>query len=257
MKDLFNISFEKYSLTGCYTKPWNNSPCRLVAIHGARSDHRRLSVLLDALQIFNIGSLSFDLSGHTNYSPLTLSETSLSRNLQEALEFSHQFSGTLDTIFGHSLGGALAMKVAEFHGASIKNLILSCPAIYPENAYCVKSYGKEFSEKIAEPFGFLDSKSLTFLQNFTGRIILIIGQYDGLNAKKYGGVAGKSLGKSCIIDSEGVSRLVYSPIPGEVFEAIKNAVGCKLRIIMLADCDHYVLSFLEKNLAWPMLWLDI
>jgi pimeloyl-ACP methyl ester carboxylesterase len=212
----------------------------MLAIHGARSDHIALNPLLLPLQALEIGSLSFDLSGHTERSPLKIEQTSLAQNLFEAKQFAKSLDPKLDTVFGHSLGGALAMKVAEYFQDTIQTLILSCPALYPEAAYSVKSYGKNFTEAISKPFGFMDSLSLQFLRRFTGNVILIVGEYDGLRAEHYGGIPGRSAG---IVELE-KCQSVYSPIPAEVFEAIQDAAGSRLTRIQLDQCDHRVFSHL-------------
>jgi alpha-beta hydrolase superfamily lysophospholipase len=182
-------AFDGYSLEGRFRWPASRR-CGLLALHGARSDHRRLDPLLSPLQAAGVGSLAGDLSGHTEQSPLANIGTSLANNLREALQFSELLGPELDTVFGHSLGGALAMKLAQQRRQTVRTLVLSGPALYPEAAYAVARFGPAFTRAISTPFGFMDSASLPFLRSFEGQVVLIVGEYDGLPAEQHGGVRG-------------------------------------------------------------------
>lgn len=239
-------AFDGYSLAGRYLWP-PSQRCGLLAIHGARSDHRRLDPLLRLLQAAGVGSLAGDLSGHTERSPLANTDTSLANNFREALRFSELLGPALDTVFGHSLGGALAMKLAQQCERTVRTLVLSGPALYPEAAYAVARYGPAFTRAISTPFGFMDSSSLPFLRSFGGHVVLVVGQYDGLPAEQHGGVRGRSAGLVDVRDSSGASRAVYSPIPAEVFEAIRDAASGHLSEIVLEACDHKVFSHLAQH----------
>lgn len=207
----------------------------MLAIHGARSDHTRLDPLLTRLQARGLPSLSFTLSGHTTDSPIPNGRTSLATNLMESLRFAGLLAPRLEIVFGHSLGGALAMKVAQAHADSVRTLILSAPALYPEAAWSVAAYGPGFTQALSTPHGFLDSRSLAFLQQFGGRIVLVTGEHDGLPAARHGGQAGRSAGEVTL-----GGRRVYSPIPAEALEAIRQAAGDKLRPVVLRACDHRI-----------------
>lgn len=239
-------AFDGYSLAGRYLWP-TSQRCGLLAIHGARSDHQRLDPLLRSLQAAGVGSLAADLSGHTEWSPLANADTSLANNLREALRFSELLGPALDTVFGHSLGGALAMKLARQCERAVRTLVLSGPALYPEAAYAVARYGPEFTRAISTPFGFMDSSSLPFLRRFSGHVVLIVGEYDGLPAEQHGGVRGRSAGLVEVRDGSGARRTVYSPIPAEVFDAIRDAASGRLSEIVLEGCDHKTFSHLAEH----------
>lgn len=235
-----------YALAGRYRRT-PDRPCGLLALHGARSDHRRLAPLLDPLQALGIGSLAGDLSGHTGASPRANTDTSLANNLREALRFSALLGPALDTVFGHSLGGALTMKLAQQCESTVRTLVLSGPALYPEAAYAVAGYGPAFTQAISTPFGFMDSPSLPFLRGFRGHIVLVVGQYDGLPAEQHGGVRGRSAGLVDVQDGSGTRRTVYSPIPAEVFDAIRDAASGRLSEIVLEGCDHKTFAHLAEH----------
>lgn len=222
---------------------------QLLAIHGARSDYTKLNALLYPLQSLGIASLSFNLSGHNAASGVGLEDTSLGNNMQEALRYSSRLDTTLHAVLGHSLGGALALKVAEAHRASVKKIVLFCPALYSEDAYH-RRFGNPFKEIISVPFGFLDSQSLTFLREFDGDLMLIIGQYDALKSTDFGGIAGKSAGAVSVRNNQSKERTINSAIPFEVIDAIEKSITPqRLRKIVLPECDHAVSAWLRADPA--------
>lgn len=219
----------------------------LLAIHGARSDYTKLNPLLFPLQRRGIASLSFNLSGHNEASNVSLEDTSLRKNLQEALRFAQVLGPSLHTILGHSMGGALALKVAEVHRSSVKKIILSCPALYSESAYR-RPFGSSFRQEISIPFGFIDSASLKFLHEFEGELMLIMGQYDGLKAIEFGGIAGRAAGRVKVVNERLEVLAVNSAIPFEVIDVIENSVAPhRFRKVILPGCDHAVSGWLRAN----------
>lgn len=247
----FCLSFEGYQLEGRLLGDAERGAAwpRLLAIHGARSDYTKLNALLYPLQRQGIGSLSFNLSGHNQASTVGIENTSLGTNLSEALRFASLSATGHDTVFGHSLGGALALKVAQAHGESVNKIILCCPALYPEAAYR-RSFGSGFRKEISTPFGFLDSSSLDFLRNFGGELMLIIGEYDGLRSTGFGGTAGTSAGMVTVTGDKSVPLAVNSAIPFEVIDAIQKSLPPdRFTKIVLPGCDHGVSAWLRANPA--------
>lgn len=243
----FSEIFDNYQLEGrVLPVPHQETELpQLLAVHGARSDYTKLNALLYPLQALRIASLSFNLSGHNTASGIELEETSLGNNMREALRYSSRLRTALQAVFGHSLGGALALKVAEAHRASVKKIVLSCPALYSEKAYHTH-FGKSFKEIISVPFGFLDSQSLTFLREFDGELMLIIGQYDALKSTAFGKIAGRSVGQINIQDKQSREQLVNSVIPFEVIDAIEKCIPPhRLHKIVLPECDHAISAWLR------------
>jgi pimeloyl-ACP methyl ester carboxylesterase len=215
---------------------------KVLAIHGARSDYSRLNAILYPLQALGIASLSFNLSGHGPGADVALEDTSLTHNLQEALQFAGHLGGELNTVIGHSLGGALALKVAQAHRASVRRIVLFCPALYAEAAW-QQPFGSPFKSAISVPYGFLDSSSLDFLRTFDGKVLLVIGEYDGLRSTAFGGIAGTSAGTQQM-----GARVINSAIPYEVIEVIEKSLGPhQFRKIVLPGCDHAVSTWLREN----------
>lgn len=245
----FSEAFDAYRLEGRVLPAARRETQwpRLLAIHGARSDYTKLNPILYPLQKRGVASLSFSLSGHHQASGMKREATSLNHNLQEALRYADHLGPHLHAVLGHSLGGALALKVAQAHRASVKKIVLFCPALYPEEAYH-KCFGAPFKEAISTPFGFLDSHSLTFLREFDGELMLIMGEYDALKSTDFGGIAGRSVGIANVQRKPFDERRVYSAIPFEVIDAIEQSMTPqKLHKLVLPDCDHAIPSWLRAN----------
>ncbi|BCJ04892.1 hypothetical protein PRtIB026_A00830 [Pseudomonas sp. RtIB026] len=210
-------------------------------VGGARSDFTRLNPLLYRLQQQGIGSLTGNLSGHSLASEPGAKDASLASNLQEALRFHRHLDARSDTLVGHSLGAAIALKLAA-QRPSVRKLVLICPAVYPDAAHAAP-FGPAFSEAIRKPFAFLDCDSYAFLRQFQGRVLLVIGEYDGLNSRVHGQGPGTSAGTRRLA---GVER--YSPIPEEVTHALLRSVPAPhVECLMLTDCDHGIAAHLRDR----------
>lgn len=221
----------------------NGHEPKLLAIHGARSNSKALDHLLNELLLrTETQSISFDLSGHISKQDAAGEETSLRRNLSEAQHFAELFGSSLNSVIGYSMGGALALKIAELYKYKINKVVLVCPAVYTESAYTVP-FGELFRSEISRPFSYLDSSSYQFLKVFTGQVLMIIGEYDGLRAIHYGGREGVSAGWINLTDG----RSVYSPIPAEVIYGLEKAAKHNLKKIVIPDCDHFILSAMKKD----------
>ncbi|MBV6286639.1 alpha/beta hydrolase [Pseudomonas aegrilactucae] len=214
----------------------------LFMLSGARSDFTHFNPLLYRLQALGIGSLTGNLSGHSRASLPGAGVPSLRTNLDEALRFFRHVEHRCTTVIGHSLGGALALKVAAQHARQVQRLILICPAVYADSAYPAP-FGPDFTRAISAPHGFMDSDSFAFLRRFQGRVLLLLGQYDGLQAADFGRPAGTSAG---YVDIDGGQR--YSPIPEEVVDGLRAALRPgQLELVRLEDCDHGIAAHLRAQ----------
>ncbi|MDH0730591.1 alpha/beta fold hydrolase [Pseudomonas sichuanensis] len=210
-------------------------------VGGARSDFTRLNPLLYRLQQQGIGSLTGNLSGHSLASEPGARDASLASNLQEALRFHQHLDSRSDTLIGHSLGGAIALKLAA-QRPNVRKLVLICPAVYPDAAHSAP-FGPAFTAAIRKPYAFLDCDSYAFLRQFQGRVLLVIGEYDGLNSRVHGQGAGTSAG---VRRMAGVER--YSPIPEEVTHSLLRSVPAPyVECLMLTDCDHGIAAHLRDR----------
>ena len=239
----FSESFENYELEGRVLFAKDEHWPQTLFIHGARSDYTEMNALLAMMQQHGVSSLSFNLSGHNRCSPVDIYHTSLQQNLQEAIRFyQHLFADQPHTVIGHSLGGALAVKLAVSFPETINRLILFCPAVYADAAYPV-AFGRGFTQVISTPFSFLNSEIFAFLKRFTGKLVLVMGEYDGLPAQDFGKAKGISAGE---IEINGKKQ--YSPIPFEVVNQIKESVPDKqLLSLTVSGCDHDIAGWLRQN----------
>lgn len=233
--------FDGYRQQARLLLPLNEQAPTALVIGGARSDFTRLNPLLYRLQQQGIGSLTGNLSGHSLASEPGAREASLASNLDEALRFHQRLDTRSDTLIGHSLGAAIALKLAA-QRPSVRKLVLICPAVYPDAAH-IAPFGPAFTAAIRKPFAFLECDSYEFLRQFQGRVLLVIGEYDGLNSKVHGQGAGTSAGTRRLA---GVER--YSPIPEEVTHTLLRSVPAPhVECLMLTDCDHGIAAHLRER----------
>ncbi len=239
----FSELFEDYSLEGRVLLAEDEHWPRTLFIHGARSDYTEMNALLAAMQQQGVSTLSFNLSGHNRCSPIDIYHTSLQQNLMEVVQFYHHLSTDQPhTVIGHSLGGALAVKLAVLCPEKINRLILFCPAVYADDAYAV-NFGQGFTQVISSPFSFLNTDVFEFLKRFRGKLVLVMGEHDGLSSQSFGKQAGVSAGA---VEINGQKK--YSPIPFEVVEHIKAAIPeSQLLSLTISGCDHDIAEWLRQN----------
>lgn len=204
-----------------------------LAIHGGRSDLSTLDPILIQLRDQGICSLSFNMSGHNKTVSIP---SSIEKNIHEALAFAKNLK-SLDTIIGYSLGGYIALKVAQ--QLDLKNIILFCPAVYSDNAIHAL-YGEAFKQAISAPFSYAHSSMWSYLEKFDGHLVVLYGEYDGQPA-------GNGGSKGLYVDHQ-YQR--YSPIPEFVvqqFESICSMNPDKRKFIKVAGADHHLASFFKSN----------
>ena len=217
--------------------PW------VLSIHGARADFSKSNPVTFGLQERDYSLLAMTLSGHSPAGILRPEETSLANNIIEAKTFYENLdSSRPKTVIAFSLGGAVALEVLAKHLDEIDRLVLFYPAIYAAEAND-KHFGEEFRQVLTTPYSYRQNRSVEILKNFKGKLLLVKGQYDGLDPEAYGKPAGSSAG-----EFELNGHKYYSPIPKEVIDMILAAVPADRRqLIEVAGCDHLMMGWLRKH----------
>jgi len=120
--------------------------------------------------------------------------------------------------------------------------ILRAPGIYAAGAYSAK-YGEPFRTVIREPYSYLENDVVPILKEYRGRLLLVVGEYDGLEPAHYGKPAGTAVGDIVI---GGVQR--YSPIPRDVIELIYNALpAAQCQLLTVPGADHAVVPWIRNH----------
>ena len=147
-----------------------------VFLHGAglSTKEKILTMAKPAIES-GIDILAFDFSGHGE-STGELKKSSLSKRVNEANEMVKQFASKKPiTLCGGSMGGFIAIKMLEL--CEVDKLILLCPALYDAKAYHTP-FDEGFTEIIRVPMSWHNTDVLNILENFTGKLLVIIGEQD-------------------------------------------------------------------------------
>ncbi|WP_157777896.1 alpha/beta fold hydrolase [Nocardia terpenica] len=239
----FDHDFGKYSLEGRIVRNENAEDPWVLSIHGARADYTKSDYVTLGLRDRGLSILGMNMSGHNRVSPVPLEETSLDNNIAEAEAFfSYLNPSRRRKIIAYSLGGTPALKVLEAHIEEVDRLVLFGPGIYDTRAYS-QPFGPPFSSVIRMPYSYRNNDLIPILKRYEGKVLLIVGEYDGLEPVKYGKPAGGAVGEA-IIDG----RRRYSPIPNEVIELLYNASPSgQCRMITVRGADHAVVSWMRDH----------
>lgn len=129
----------------------------------------------------NINSVSFDYSG-TGKSTGNFFASSLANRINETAAIirwlKKNFGSKIQfTVCGGSMGAYIALGVCRIFPKSIKNLILFCPAAYAKESHSV-CFGPEFTACIRKPNSWKNSLSFEGIQQFTGRVLLLVPEND-------------------------------------------------------------------------------
>lgn len=248
----FEQSFGSYALEGrilyndAHDEPW------VLSVHGARGDYTKADAISFGLQERGNSLLGMALSGHSKAGVLAPEQTTLGSNVREAAAFYEYLRDDRPkTVIGYSLGGTPVLKLLQDHANEIDKIVLFYPGIYSQDAY-EKHFGTEFREVISEPFSYRNNDTIDLLRRFSGRLLLVKGQYDGLDPQDYGKPAGTSAGE---IEVNG--KKYYSPIPKEVIDMVYDAVPEDRRqLIEIPDCDHSVILWMRDHPAEAEVFLN-
>lgn len=217
--------------------PW------VLSIHGARADYTKSDAVSLALQERGYSLLGMNLSGHSKAGALEPEQTTLGNNIREAEAFYEYLDDARQkVVFAYSLGGTPALKLLENHADEIDKLVLFYPGIYSKDSYNAH-FGAEFRDSISQPFSYRNNDTIPLLRQFKGKMLLVVGQYDGLDPEMYGQPAGRSAGEVTVHGQK-----YYSPIPKEVIDLVYDAVPEERRQrITVPDCGHSVVLWMRDH----------
>lgn len=236
----FEHNFGDYALEARILYNEQHEKPHVLSVHGARADYTKANAVSFGLQERGISTLSINLSGHNDASPIPLETTSLAQNIEEAeafydyLDKSHPI-----TLIGYSLGGAVVLELLKYHKSEIDRIILFYPAVYAREAYD-KKFGEPFRSVIQVPFSFQQNDILSKLDDFPGKMMILKGQYDGLASD----VPGTSAGNVTIDGKE-----YYSPIPKEVFDSLEQVKipADRKDFIEVPGCGHSIILWMRDH----------
>lgn len=220
-----------------HEEPW------VISIHGAKGDYTKNDLFTLGLCQRGYSVLSMTLSGHSVASGVAPEATSLGNNMREVETFFEYLDPKRKKIvIGYSMGGTSALNLLRKHAEEIEKLILFYPGIYDKAGYD-KHFGSEFRYVISQPYSYRNNDTVELLRSFPGKVLLICGEYDGLDPVAYGKPAGGSAGE---VEINGITY--YSPIPKEVIDMIMDAApeGRK-QFIEVAGCDHVIAPRLREQ----------
>lgn len=248
----FEQPFETYSLEGRILYNQDNEDPWILSVHGARADYTKADAVSFGLQRRGYSLLGVNMSGHSKAGVLAPEQTTLGSNIHEVETFFDYLSDDHPkTVIGYSLGGTPALKLLKKHANQIDRIVLFYPGIYSKDSYD-KHFGQEFRAVISQPFSYRNNDTIDLLRAFSGRLLLIKGQYDGLDPEEYNKSAGTSAGE---IEVDG--KKYYSPIPKEVIEMVYEAVPEDRReLIEIPGCDHSVILWMRNHPVEAEVFLD-
>ena len=216
-------------------EPW------VISMHGAKGDFTKNDLFTLGLRDRGYSVLTMTLSGHSPASGVDPQDTSLGNNMREAEAFyDYLDSHRKKIVIGYSMGGTSALNLLRSHADDIEKLILFYPGVYDAKAY-EKHFGTDFKAAISRPYSYKDNDVIVLLRSFPGKVLLICGEYDGLDPVAFGKPAGGSAGYVEIDGQE-----YYSPIPKDVIIAIQ-ATAPDVQFIEVPGCDHAIAPRLKDQ----------
>lgn len=243
--EYFEHDFGMYSLHGRILYNGEREDPWVFSVHGARSDFAKSDTVTIGLRDRGFSILGFNMSGHNSDSKIPLEQTTLGNNVLETETFySYLSHKRKKNVVAYSLGATLALKLLYSHADEIDTFVLFGPAIFSTHAYD-KHFGREFKNTISTPFSYRENDVISSLKSFKGKLLIVKGEFDGLDPVAYGKPVGTSVGKFKI-----GAHNYYSPIPKEVIEKIFDAVSPGRRKMMIVPgSDHGVVPWIKSHPA--------
>lgn len=221
-----------YSLEGRLLAKDPNETPNILVIHGARADFTKADALFLPLHERGLTLLSATVSGHGVAGHHSELPFTLNDNLTEATAFAELLTSQKRIVIGFSMGGTTAVRLVGQSPELYDKLILFYPAVFTDLAYNIPFGTEAFRNIASQKDSFLSSSFFDIIHTFPGKILLIKGEFDGLDPKEYGKTGTNTVGTTTIN-----GRDIYSPIPPEVFSRILE-VRPDTEYVILPGADH-------------------
>jgi uncharacterized protein len=220
MRDFEKTTFEcnRETLAGINAKNDNADIPSFLFLHGAgKSDKSRVFYLMERLQNYGVSSFAFDFSGHGSSSG-DLKKSSLQRRTGEAACAITKFlpQDKPITVCGSSMSGHTAIRLLD-KVSNIGSLILFCPAIYDRRAYAAP-FDDGFTSIIREKGSWENSEIFSLLEEYTGKLLIFIGEKDEV-------------------------------IPKGVIELLdkRSKKATKKEIVVIPECNHMIHTWINQR----------
>jgi len=215
-KTTFNCNGE--TLSGIIAKNKNADIPSFLFLHGAgQSDKSRAFYLMERLQSHGVSTCAFDFSGHGSSSG-DLKKSSLQKRTDEAVCAIKKFLPQEKpiTICGSSMSGHTAIRLLD-DISNIGSLILFCPAVYDRRAYPVL-FNDGFTSIIREKGSWENSEIFPFLEEYSGKLLIFIGENDEV-------------------------------IPKGVIELLDkhSTKATKKEIVVIPECNHMIHTWISQR----------
>lgn len=179
----FQLPFRDVLLHGSITHGPSRRVPRTLALHGGGASSRLgYEPLLAFLAAHDHSSVAFDFSGQGD-STGALAASSLSDRAEQAravVDFL-QIPRPVSMLIATSMGGHVACSLIEALAPAA--LVLYCPAAYEEAAQTAP-FGPAFQQVIRATTDFSSSPALDALEQFEGRLLLVLGAEDAVIPKQ-------------------------------------------------------------------------
>lgn len=230
-----------YTLEGrILTKEPEQAPAIMV-VHGARSDFTSNDGIFVPLYRRGIDILNASLSGHGVAGHQSELHFSLDENLQEAVAFSKLLRHAECTLVGISMGGCTAVRLLQKDPTRFDKLILFYPTAFADEVYSIPFGTDAFRAAASKKGAFLTSSFFRTIRDFPGKIMLIKGEFDGLDPSAFG-----KPNENAVFETEIDGCPVYSPIPPEVFYQI-TSLRPDTEFVEIPGADHRLSQFLQDR----------
>lgn len=152
----------------------------VVILHGAgESESTRYRPLAEVFIDAGVGVLLFDFSGHGKSSGV-IQELSLAMRAQQARMVIDAILPSDSTFYlvGFSMSGQTVCDLLPLYNDRIEAIVLACPAIYREEVRNMPFGSPMFTQLLRESESWKMSKAPSYLREFSGRTIIVIGDND-------------------------------------------------------------------------------